>query len=495
MKETTPNPEATAAQLRPATKGEPTPEATAKVPSELTPQIIQRVHELYEELGREEVRAVQEWEKAKGEMRKDEATAESKPEAKTAEPKLETKTSEAKSETKAAEPKAETKAAEPKPEAKAADPKPETKAGKSKFEARNKIIFTLSIIGVLAALVAAYLFGRERKAQPPVFKPVSSPYESAIYANGIIESDQSSGENINIFPEISGPITRVLAHEGQEVPAGAPLFTIDDSVQRAITEQLRLQSEASLALLEELKAQPRKETLKIAVAQVGLAEANLKVAHDQHDKRRASYDIDPRSISKDVLDTAQDAVNQAASALDVARKQYELTQAGAWSYDITNQAKQCEALQQAYKAANALLLKYSVKAPVEGVVLAVNAAVGSYVSSQGAYDPYPQQFDPLVVMGAPQDHLAVRCFVDEILVSRLPSSLHIRAEMSLRGSYTNKVLLEFVRVQPYVSPKIELSNQRQEKVDLRVLPVIFRFEKRDAPVYPGQLVDVFIGSQ
>ena len=129
---------------------------------------------------------------------------------------------------------------------------------------RNRIIFTLSIIGVLAALVAAYIFGMERKAQPPVFKPVSSPYESAIYANGIIESDQPSGENINIFPEVSGPITKVLVHEGQQVSAGTPLFTIDDSVQRANTEQLRLQSEASLALLKELKAQPRKETLAIA---------------------------------------------------------------------------------------------------------------------------------------------------------------------------------------------------------------------------------------
>jgi hypothetical protein len=28
-----------------------------------------------------------------------------------------------------------------------------------------------------------------------------------------------------------------------------------------------------------------------------------------------------------------------------------------------------------------------------------------------------------------------------------------------------------------------------------VLPVIFRFEKKDAPVYPGLLVDVFIGQQ
>src|ERR1039458_1420252 len=142
MKDTEPNPDAKAAEPKPEVeaaepkpevKAGPTPEAKAKTPSELTPQIIKRVHELYEELGREEVRAVQEWE-----IREDETKAEPKPEA---------------------------KATEPKPEAKAAEPKLEAIATKRKFEARNKIIFTLSIIGVLAALVAAYLFGRERKAE------------------------------------------------------------------------------------------------------------------------------------------------------------------------------------------------------------------------------------------------------------------------------------------------------------------------------------------
>ena len=127
-------------------------------------------------------------------------------------------------------------------------------------------------------------------------------------------------------------------------------------------------------------------------------------------------------------------------------------------------------------------------------MLSVYAAAGSYVSPQGAYDPYTQAFDQLVIMGPPQDYLAVRCFVDEILVSRLPSKWHIRAQMSITGTDI-KVPLEFVRVQPYVSPKIELSNQRQEKVDLRVLPVIFRFQKQDVPVYPGQLVDVYIGKK
>ena len=378
-------------------------------------------------------------------------TDEPKPEVGAAEPKFEAKATEPKPEAKA-EPKTEVKPepkpeataeskpkaeAERKPEAKPAEAKPEAKAAESKSEVKaaapkttvgNKIIFALAIIGILAGLVGAYIFGMERKAQPPVFKPVSNPYESAIYANGMIESEQPNGANINIFPEVSGPITQVFVHEGQQVSAGTPLFTIDDSVQRANTE---------------------------------LAEANLKAAHDQYDKRRASYDIDPKSISKDVLDTAEDAVIQAAAAL---------------------------------KAANALLQYYSVKAPVDGVVLSVNAAVGSYVSSQGAYDTYTELFDPLVVMSGPQDYMDVRCYVDEILVSRLPSKWRIQAQMQITGTDI-KVPLEFVRVQPYVSPKIELSNQKQEQVDLRVLPVIFRFEKKDAPVYPGQMVDVFIGQK
>ncbi len=390
----------------------------------------------------------------------------------------------------AAEPAGPSKAPEPDPGTKA--PAPDAKTARTKTEYRNKVIFGLSIVGVLAAVFAAYLFGRERKAQPPVFAPVSSPYESAIYANGIVESDQSSGSNINIYPEVSGPITQVLVHEGQSVLAGTLLLSIEDSVQKATTEQLRLQAEASLALLNELKAEPRAETLAIAEAQVSLAESSLKVIRDQYDKDRAAFDLDPKSISKDALDTADDAVTQASAALDVARKQEELTKAGAWSYAMASQEKQYDAQQQAYLDASALLQKHQIKAPVDGVVLSLYAAVGSYVSSQGAFDPYTQGFDQVVIMGPPQDYLAVRCYVDEILISRLPSKWHITAQMSITGTDI-KVPLEFVRVQPYVSPKIELSNERQEKVDLRVLPVIFRFQKQDIPVYPGQLVDVYIG--
>jgi H+-transporting ATPase len=62
--------------LKPDAKPEPKPETKvetkpeAKTPSEVTPQLVKRVHELYEELGREDVKAVQDWEKANHETRK-----------------------------------------------------------------------------------------------------------------------------------------------------------------------------------------------------------------------------------------------------------------------------------------------------------------------------------------------------------------------------------------------------------------------------------------
>jgi len=360
---------------------------------------------------------------------------------------------------------------------------------------RNKILLTLSVIGIMGGLLSAYIYGKEQKPQSPAFTPASNPYAKGIYANGIIESYQSNGENINIFPEVSGVITQIMVTEGQTVRKGTPLLLMDDSVQRATAEQQKAQAEAALALLEELKAQPRKENLEIAKAQVELTTANLKTAQDQLDKQRKSYELYPKSVSKNDLDNAENAVKVAKAGLDVAQKQYELTKAGAWVYDIRNQENQYNALTKAYISSNALLAKYAVKAPSDGVVLSINAAVGSYISTQGTYDTYTQGSNPVLVMGDPQNYMGVRCYIDEILIQRLPHSSEMKAEMFIRGTDV-RIPLQYVRVQPYVSPKVQLSNQRTERVDVRVLPVIFRFEKpRNANVYPGQLVDVYIGGK
>jgi HlyD family secretion protein len=357
---------------------------------------------------------------------------------------------------------------------------------------KNNIIFIISSVGIVGGIAGAILSGITEPPLPPAFNPAASPYASAIYAEGIIESAQTSGENINIYPEVAGTVKEILVSEGQQVKAGQPLLQIDDSIQRATAEQQGSQAGAAAALLRELKAEPRKENLDIADAQVVAAEASLKTAQDTLQKDQGAYEIDPRSVSKDALDSAVNAAAVAKANLIVAKRQDDLTKAGAWIYDIQNQERQQHALTKAYAASRALLGKYTLRAWRDGVVLSINAIVGSYVSPQGTYDAYTQGADPVIVLGSLSSSLHVRCYVDEILVPRLPSGSKMKAQMSVRGSDV-KIPLEFVRVQPYVSPKIELSDQRQERVDVRVLPVIFKIAKNsNAKLYPGELVDVYI---
>jgi HlyD family secretion protein len=306
---------------------------------------------------------------------------------------------------------------------------------------RNKIIFIIAIIGLLGGLVSAYIYGIQKKTPPPLFTPASNPYANGIYAEGIIESYQQNGVNINIYPEVPGPVTKVLVSEGELVKKDTPLILINDAIQRATVAQQK--------------------------SQIALANANLKNLQDQLAKLRKSYELDARSVSKNDMDNAENAVKVAAANIDVAQKQYELAQT--------------------------LLYKYTLRAPANGTILAINAAVGAYVSAQGTYDNYTQGFDPILVMGSSQPYISVRCYIDEILTSRLPQASKMQAKMLIRGTNIS-IPLEYVRVQPYVSPKIELSNERTERVDVRVLPVIFRFKRlKDIDIYPGQLVDIYIG--
>jgi len=365
----------------------------------------------------------------------------------------------------------------------------------SRFSLRNKMIFIVSGVGLALASVSAYLSSQQPMALPPAFSPAANPYAKGLYAQGIIESAQPHGENINIYPEVPGPVTEVLVTEGAKVRKGDAMVRIDDSVQRATTEQQQSQAEAARALLAELKAEPRRENLDVAAAQVDNAKAGLKNAEDQLAKVERAYSVEPKSISRDALDNARNAQKIAAANLQVVERQYTLTKAGAWTYDIQNQDKQYIALSKAYAASAALLAKYTIRAPTDGVVRSIQAAVGSYVSPQGAYNSYTQGMNPLIVMGAPEDRLQVRAFIDEILIDRLADPAKLTAELFIRG--TDKHMpLTFVRVQPFVSPKIELSDQRQERVDVRVLPVIFTFaNSKNLNVFPGELVDVYVSAK
>jgi HlyD family secretion protein len=366
---------------------------------------------------------------------------------------------------------------------------------KSGADMKTKWLFILAGLGALAGIASAIYYSQRNKPESPVYAPAQNPYLRGIYANGVIQSNQENGQDTALFAEVSGTVTQVFVKEGQSVAAGQPLLQVDDRIQRAAVEQLKAQAAASRVALAGLKAQPRPEVLAVASAQVDAATAELKTVQDELDKQERIYSTDPGLISRETLDSATNAVKVAQANLEVARRQYQQVKAGAWRYDIDNQTQTAAALAKSYEAAEALLSKYTIRAPVSGTVLSIQTAVGSYVSGQGTYDTIVQANSPLIVMGAGNDkELTVRCYVDEILIQRLNLSATTPARMLVRGTDVS-VPLSFVRVQPYVSPKIELSNERAERVDLRVLPVIFKVVRpENVKLYPGQLVDVYIGN-
>ena len=359
---------------------------------------------------------------------------------------------------------------------------------------RNKALVALAIVGFLLGVSGAWYFGSTHSAQRPAFKPAESPYVSGIYTTGIVESLQGSGENVNIFPEVTGRVTHMWVSEGDEVKAGAPLFDIDSSVQQAAVDSQKATAEAAFSVLEELKNEPRPENLKIAYAQVTLAEQSVQQAREQYEKRLRSVEIDKHSLSADTVDTALGALRIAEANLAAVTRQYELVKAGAWAYQVRSQEKVYQAAQKQYEASEALLRRYTVRATTDGQVIRINVPVGGYVSLGGVYATYTQSTVPTVVLSPGGEPLGVRVFVDEILLQRLPDAAHIVAQMQVRGSEV-RVQLEFVRVQPYVTPKIELSDQRTEQIDVRVLPVLFKFKPtKQLRLYAGQQVDVYIGS-
>ncbi len=55
-----------------------------------------------------------------------------------------------------------------------------------------------------------------------------------------------------------------------------------------------------------------------------------------------------------------------------------------------------------------------------------------------------------------------------------------------------RVPLQFVRFEPYVVPKRSLMGDSTERVDTRVLQVLYRFTRETLPIYVGRQMDVFI---
>lgn len=84
----------------------------------------------------------------------------------------------------------------------------------------------------------------------------------------------------------------------------------------------------------------------------------------------------------------------------------------------------------------------------------------------------------------------MRVDVDDENASRIvPES---RAWGIPKGSTTNLLDLQYNRIEPYLVPKRSLSGESSERVDTRVLHVIYALDRGTRRIYPGQQMDIWI---
>ena len=144
---------------------------------------------------------------------------------------------------------------------------------------RNKILFIVSGVGLLLALVSAYIFSQQPQGAAAGVQPGGESVRQRHLRRRASSRAPRPRARTSISTRRSpDPITAGLVSRGPAVHKGDPLLTIDDSVQRATTEQLQAQAEAALALLQRAEGAAAPREPAVAAAQVDNAKATLKNA-------------------------------------------------------------------------------------------------------------------------------------------------------------------------------------------------------------------------
>ncbi len=333
-------------------------------------------------------------------------------------------------------------------------------------------------------------------AEPPV-EPARSPFPTQLAGSGVVESET---ENIAIGSALPGLVERVYVKVGDTVHAGDPLFRLDDRQLQAelkIRETNVTSAEANLAKLE---AGTRSEELPPAQARVLEAEANLK--DQQKLWERAQQMARSKVISDEDFVRREIGVQIAEAQVKRARADLALLDAGTWKYDVAiARATVAQNVAQANQTRTELD-RLTVRAPdLPGYEVTVSAVGGEPVTAEGTefkvlqVNVRPGEYvgttpgQAMIVLGH-VGRLHVRVDIDENDIPRFRPNLPGVAKP--RGSTADEFVIHFVRVEPYVIPKKSLTGANTERVDTRVLQVIYSLDPKKRTLYVGQQMDVFL---
>jgi len=304
----------------------------------------------------------------------------------------------------------------------------------------------LPLAALIGVVFAAYLivFGLpDRSTSEPAEQPPKATGELAgaprVAGAGIVEP---ASEVIDIGSALSGLVTDVRVRPGDRVGKGAVLFTVDARAARASLDQAE-------AAINEARA---------AISEAAAAQTTARQQLDLY--RKLS---DPAAVSRAEVICAEGEDAAAASRLGLARARLAVARSAA-------------------AAARTEIERLLIRAPIAGEILAVNIRPGEFVATQGGSS------QPFIQMGE-TNPLHVRVDIDENEVARV--ALGEPAMISPRGAAEVQIKATFVRAEPQVVPKRSLTNSAAERVDVRVLQLIYALPASDA-FRVGQQIDAFI---
>jgi len=304
---------------------------------------------------------------------------------------------------------------------------------------RRFLLPLLALIGAVGVFWAAGRGGPSIPVPQMVTPPPVASYPAYIAGSGIIEA---TTRNIAVGTPVGGVAVEVFVHVGSRVKAGDRLFRLDD---------------------RDLVAQFASRRAALQATRAKVAEADATLGDMRNQLRLAEAVTDRRAISLEDLTKRRYAVQLAEARLRTAQAEVASAEA-----------------QVAETQAN--LDRLVVRAPVDGTVLQVNLRTGEYAQTGVLASP-------LMLLGA-VERLNVRIDIDENDAWRFRPQAPARAY--LRGNRDLATDLRFEYVEPYIVPKRSLTGDSSERVDTRVLQVVYSFPSGALPAYVGQQVDVFI---
>jgi HlyD family secretion protein len=339
------------------------------------------------------------------------------------------------------------------------------------------IIPALAVTGIGLSMYTVRKQVPSSPVPPMSIEPPKSPFPKRIAGVGLVEP---TTDVVSVGSPLPGVVARVAVVEGQKVSKGDVLFELDGRQTTADLAEARARLAVEERRLTALRALPRAPNVTMAEATLASARAQLVDAKGRLDRLvelgpEAAASRNERPRLEYELAAADAAVRRAEADLAEVKQ-------GTWPEDMAVQEAQVEAARGAVQALVVMLERETVLAPISGTVLALEIDEGEFVS--------PGSKSEFVALGDVGE-LRVRVQIDELDAWRFTPEC--RAVAAPRGGSPARYPLTYLRTVPYVVPKKSLTGESAERIDVRVLQVLYRVDVPDgARLFPGELLDVFI---